>query len=245
MFSFGIEYDRAFSIAFCSARLPDGSGPPSRAATMIARDSFEKSWPRFASAAPFLCLIEAHLLCPDMPSFLHGRQEQLVHARILRQLRVERGDEEATLPKQDRFAVVLREHRDVVPCFPQARRADEDAAKRPRVSGDAKVGLEARNLPAVRVSLDIDVDEAEVVSVEHDHPGTRAEHRARKLTNRLVEPVEPHQPHERRRLPARHDEPVQPFELLRLPDLDDVRAEPTQHRGVLAEVPLYCQNADL
>jgi hypothetical protein len=43
MFSFGIEYERAFSIAFWRARLFAGSGPPSRAATMIARESFEKS----------------------------------------------------------------------------------------------------------------------------------------------------------------------------------------------------------
>ena len=41
MLSFGMEYERAFSIAFCSARLPAGSGPPSFAATMIARESFE------------------------------------------------------------------------------------------------------------------------------------------------------------------------------------------------------------
>src|ERR687887_2429437 len=80
MFSFGIEYERAFSIAFCSARLPAGSGPPSRAATMIARASFEKSLPRFASAAPFLCLIDDHLLCPDMRLFLDGIDQQLVHA---------------------------------------------------------------------------------------------------------------------------------------------------------------------
>src|SRR5207248_10632051 len=65
MLSFGMEYDFAFSIAFWSARLPEGSPPPSFAATMIARDSFEQSLPRFASAAPFLCLIEDHLLCPD------------------------------------------------------------------------------------------------------------------------------------------------------------------------------------
>src|SRR6059058_4707189 len=65
MLSFGIEYERAFSIAFCSARFAAGSGPPSRAATMIARASFEKSLPRLASAAPFLCLIDDHLLCPD------------------------------------------------------------------------------------------------------------------------------------------------------------------------------------
>jgi len=61
MLSFGIEYERAFSIAFCSARFEPGSAPPSFAATMIARDSFEKSFPRFASAAPFLCLIVDHL----------------------------------------------------------------------------------------------------------------------------------------------------------------------------------------
>src|SRR5436309_5181322 len=65
MLSFGIEYERAFSIAFCSARFAAGSGPPSRAATMIARASFENSLPRLASAAPFLCLIDDHLLCPD------------------------------------------------------------------------------------------------------------------------------------------------------------------------------------
>src|SRR5881392_3829017 len=66
MLSFGMEYERAFSIAFWSARFADGSPPPSFAATMIARVSFEKSLPRFASAAPFLCLIDDHLLCPDI-----------------------------------------------------------------------------------------------------------------------------------------------------------------------------------
>src|SRR5881396_3205205 len=132
MLSFGMEYERAFSIAFCSARLPAGSGPPSFAATMIARESLEKSLPRFASAAPFLCLIDDHLLCPDihpldtascavgkppgfpkplpLVRFADGRlrrrlansiEEQLVYPRILRQLGVERRDEEATLPQED------------------------------------------------------------------------------------------------------------------------------------------------
>ena len=41
-------------------------GPPSLAATMMARESFEKSWPRFLSVAPFLCLMEAHLEWPDI-----------------------------------------------------------------------------------------------------------------------------------------------------------------------------------
>src|SRR5919202_3641567 len=96
MLSFGMEYDFAFSIAFCSARLPAGSGPPSFAATMIARDSFEKSLPRFASAAPFLCLIDDHLLCPDTELL----QESLVDACIFRQLGMESGGEETALPHE-------------------------------------------------------------------------------------------------------------------------------------------------
>src|SRR2546423_11337829 len=109
MLSFGIEYDRAFSIAFASARFAPGSAPPSFAATMIARESFEKSLPRFASAAPFLCLIDDHLLCPDIRLLPDEVEEALVHARVVRQLRVERRDEEAPLPHEDRVAVVCRQ----------------------------------------------------------------------------------------------------------------------------------------
>src|SRR2546425_1471621 len=110
MLSFGIEYERAFSIAFCSARFAAGSAPPSRAATMIARVSFEKSLPRLASAAPFLCLIELHLLCPDMTLLPDEVEEALVDAGVVGQLRVERGDYHAPLAQQDGLAVQLRKH---------------------------------------------------------------------------------------------------------------------------------------
>src|SRR5438445_1970360 len=99
MLSFGIEYERAFSIAFCSARFPAGSGPPSFAATMIARESLEKSLPRLASAAPFLCLIDDHLLCPDIHRIAYAVQEEFVHARVLGQLGVKCSDQEATHPQ--------------------------------------------------------------------------------------------------------------------------------------------------
>src|SRR5919109_1822065 len=100
MLSLGIEYERAFSIAFWSARLPAGAGPPSFAATMIARESFEKSLPRFASAAPFLCLIEDHLLCPDTHRLPHLVEEQLVHARIFGQLGMKRRDDQPAVAEQ-------------------------------------------------------------------------------------------------------------------------------------------------
>src|SRR3954449_10495026 len=92
MLSFGIEAAFAFSTAFWSARFPAGSGPPSFAATMIARVSLEKSLPRFASTAPFLCLIDDHLLCPDMSLLPHDAQEPLVDASIVGQLRGEGGE---------------------------------------------------------------------------------------------------------------------------------------------------------
>src|SRR5881394_2822189 len=107
MLSFGIEYERAFSIAFCSARFAAGSPPPSRAATMIARASFEKSLPRLASAAPFLCLIEDHLLCPDTSLLLHELEKALVDAGVVRQFRMERGDDEPPLAQQHGLAVEL------------------------------------------------------------------------------------------------------------------------------------------
>src|SRR5215470_2324349 len=113
MLSLGIEYDFAFSIAFCSARLLAGSAPPSLAATRIARESFEKSCPRFASAAPFLCLIDDHLLCPDKPILLRHRQEPRVQPRVVGQLGMERRDEELPLAREHRAAVELREHLDV------------------------------------------------------------------------------------------------------------------------------------
>src|SRR5436305_14123654 len=146
MLSFGIELALAFSIAFWSARFAEGSGPPSFAATMSARVSFEKSLPRFASAAPFLCLIDDHLLCPDTSLLSHDAQEPLVDAGVVGQLGVEGGDEQTSLARQHRVAVELREHLDVRPRVLQPRRADEDCPERLAHVCDVEIGLEAVHL---------------------------------------------------------------------------------------------------
>src|SRR4051794_36572307 len=130
MLSFGMEYDFAFSIAFCSARLPDGSPPPSFAATMIARESFEKSLPRFASAAPFLCLIDDHLLCPDTRSLPHEVQEELVDPCVVGQLRMERREEDAAVAREHGMPVDLGEDLDLRARVLDPRRADEDGTHR-------------------------------------------------------------------------------------------------------------------
>src|SRR5919204_5861885 len=130
MLSFGIDASRAFSIAFRSARFASGSGPPSRAATMIARASFEKSWPRRLSVTPLACRIECHLLCPDTRRLLHRVEEQPVHARVVRQLRMKRADDDVALAHEHRLAVQLGEDLDVRADLAHARRADEDATER-------------------------------------------------------------------------------------------------------------------
>src|SRR4029078_5724742 len=95
MLALGIDAARALSIAFCSERFEAGAAPPSFAATISARVSFVKSWPRFASAAPFLCLMELHLLCPDIALLPDEVEEPLVHARVVRPLGMDRRDEHA------------------------------------------------------------------------------------------------------------------------------------------------------
>src|SRR5262245_6725263 len=134
MLSFGIEYERAFSIAFWSARLPPGSAPPSLAATMIARESLEKSLPRLASAAPFLCLMLDHLLCPDNCRLPCQLEKPLVNSRVVGQFGVERRHEDPAVAEQHRLAVELREDLDIRPVCQHERREYEDAPTRPRVA---------------------------------------------------------------------------------------------------------------
>src|SRR5678816_915186 len=111
---------------------------------MIARESLEKSLPRFASAAPFLCLIDDHLLCPDMRLLPYQFEKLLVHARVVGQLGVERRDEEAALAGEHRVAVDRREHLDVRTGLRDPGRADEDGADRLVEPLHLEVGLEAR-----------------------------------------------------------------------------------------------------
>src|SRR4029079_12082921 len=154
MLSFGIELSRAFWIAVARVGLASGSAPPSFAATMIARESLEKSCPRFASAAPFLCLMLDHLLCPDTAHLLDQGREQLVDPKVVGELGVERREEETSVAHQDGLRVERAEHFDRVTEGADARGADEDAPQRDLVPCELHVRLEAPHLAPERVSVD-------------------------------------------------------------------------------------------
>src|SRR4029079_16101700 len=67
-----VMFSRGRLLAFASATIVrrrgfmSGSPPPARAATVSSLIRRVKIFPRLASAAPFLCLIECHLEWPDM-----------------------------------------------------------------------------------------------------------------------------------------------------------------------------------
>src|SRR6478735_6531236 len=98
MLSIGTELFLAFWTASKSVGLPARSPPPVRAATSMFLMSLANSLPRLASITAFLCLVVAHLECPDIPLLLlHDCDEELVHPRIARDLGVEGGGEQRSL----------------------------------------------------------------------------------------------------------------------------------------------------
>src|SRR3954452_13070068 len=123
-------------------------------------------------------------------------------------------------------------------------RADKDGAQRLLAVSDVEVSLETPHLPAERVASRPVVAEAEVVAVENDHPGARAEDRAVEPPHCVVEVVELHEPADCGRLAAGNDQPVESVEVVREPHLDRFGTEPPQHGSVLPEVPLHGEDAD-
>jgi hypothetical protein len=165
-------------------------------------------------------------------------EKPLVHARIVGQFGVERGDEEAALAEENRLAVEFGQYLDLRACIAESRRADEDPPERLVMTREFEIGLEARNLPSIGVTVNGDVDQSEVLAVEHDHSCAGPQDGAAETLYSLIEAVETHEPHERGGLSTGDHQPVQPLKLPGLPNLDGLGAEAAQHCRMLAEVPL-------
>src|SRR5262245_57314025 len=80
MFSDGMLFCLASAMIVRSRGFISGSPPPARAATVNSLMRRVKIFPRLASAAPFLCLMECHLEWPDMGKL---QEKQRVEAENL------------------------------------------------------------------------------------------------------------------------------------------------------------------
>src|SRR5437667_1058741 len=70
MLSAGMLFALASAMIVRSRGFMSGSPPPARAATVNSLMRRVKIFPRLASAAPFLCLMECHLEWPDISKLL-------------------------------------------------------------------------------------------------------------------------------------------------------------------------------
>src|SRR5262245_9368378 len=86
MLSAGMLFCFASAMMVRSRGFMSGSPPPARAATVNSLMSRVKIFPRLASAAPFLCLMECHLEWPDMAKILplSGQHDPDVRACVQR-----------------------------------------------------------------------------------------------------------------------------------------------------------------
>src|SRR5687767_12548172 len=100
MFSRGMLFALASAMMVRSRGFMSGSPPPPRAATVSSLMRRVKILPRFASAAPFLCLIVCHLEWPDMRKLqqIRGNQDRSFYHAVSRVLRKDDPDIGAGIP---------------------------------------------------------------------------------------------------------------------------------------------------
>ena len=163
------------------------------------------------------------------------------------ELGVKRHRNDVALPDGHRMAVDGGEHLDVGACPGDPWGADEDCVD--GGPGDAlqlEVGLEGTQLAPERVALRDDVEHPEMVAVEHDHPGTRAEHRSPRLDEVEQRPGQPLAFDAERhhgRLAAGDDHRVEPLKVGGDTDLARVGAERAKDLRVRLEVALEREDA--
>src|SRR3954471_19930502 len=113
MFSRGMLFALASAMMVRSRGFMSGSPPPPRAATVSSLMRRVKILPRFASAAPFLCLIVCHLEWPDMRKLSRKRSKATRNftTRTCKVFCLAREDHPDFSARVPRAAVVVAEQR--------------------------------------------------------------------------------------------------------------------------------------
>ena len=166
-------------------------------------------------------------------------------AEVVRQLGVERADEEPPLAQEHRLAVQCRRGPRRRHPHPSTRGA---RMKTPRSGSGSPAS--SRSASKLATCLPYAFRRTEMSTrprwsrsrriIPAQVPNTGL----LEAPERLLEPVDPREAHDRRRLPARDHEAVEPVELVRLANLHGLGAQPAQHGCVLPEIALDRQHPD-
>src|SRR5262245_35565732 len=157
---------------------------------------------------------------------------------------MERGEQEPPIAHEHGLAVERAHHLDTRSEAPDARSPDEHTAKRKVVTDQSDVRLEALHLPPERIPIDDEVDDVEVLAVQHDHPRAGAEDGAVEPADRVVETVQLREAHDGRGLATGDDQAVETLELLGQTNLDHLGTEQSKRGRMLAERALQREDAD-
>jgi hypothetical protein len=189
-------------------------------------------------------------------AFICHFQEIPVYSRIVRQLWMERTNENIFLSHEYVLLAVRRQRFDFLSDFRYFGRADENGMEwflANRFNRD--VFFEAVDLAAIRISPYRDVDEAEseLARMIGDFPREDYHSRA-SAENRLAFQVEfPDRTNElvpekelryRRALPSWYDQAIDVFHVFRPFDRDRFHSQPVQHALVCMEIALEPEHAD-
>jgi hypothetical protein len=116
-------------------------------------------------------------LCGGGACIAHALEKQLVDTIIITQFWMEGDDEYRPFTRSYAVTFDLSKNFDTWPVLRDPRSADEDSVDGAAVYSDLERRFEAPNLTAERVPLGADVDDPQVLAVEHYQPGAGPEDR--------------------------------------------------------------------
>ncbi len=143
-----------------------------------------------------------------------------MQGQVIAQLWVKRDRENIPLANRNRMAIDFGQNVHAIPDFLNPRSSDEHGIEGGSVEG--QLSFERRKLTPEGVSAYGDVEDAEMLPVQHDHSCTGAEDRpslSDEVDEWTCETLSLHSQADGRRLSARDDEGIEALEILRGADL--------------------------
>jgi len=168
-----------------------------------------------------------------------------MQGQITAQLRVEGDGENVPLANGNGVAIHLSQYFHVFPNLLHPRSPNEHGVERGAL--EQELSLERRQLPTERIAAHLDVEDTEMVPVQHDHSCTGAEDRLAapdEVDERLTKPLTLHAESNGGGLATWNDQGIDALEILRRTDLPDVDVKARETLRVGLEPALKGEDAD-
>ena len=168
-----------------------------------------------------------------------------MQGQITAQLRVERDGENVPLPNSNGVPIHLRKYLHAFPGLLHPGSPNEYRIERGAI--EQQLSLERRELTTERIPAHLDVEDTEMVPVQHDHPCTGAQDGLAtpdEVNERLTKPLTLHAESNGGGLATWNDERIDALEIPRRTDLTDVDIQAGETLRVCLEPALKGEYAN-